>query len=147
MPLGPKNVIEEILRQRPNIPDDQLLEEAKRVFSQYKGVKVGATVTKEDLDKFRKTWVKASGYTPEDAILSVRVSNPNLSDAELVAEANNVYQTYKGPKSALRVTKKDLAEYGSNMVWFNSTPPIPTIPPRFTAPKAESLRKKYLVIG
>jgi hypothetical protein len=82
MPLQPKNAIAEIVRQHPHIPNDQLLEEAKRVFSQYKGQKVGATVTMEDVEDFRKTQVKVSGYTPEDA----SSTHPSIPCAEVYGE-------------------------------------------------------------
>ena len=119
MPLEPKNTIAEIVRQHPHIPDDQLLEEAKRVFSQYKGVKVGTTVTMEDVEAFKKTQgKKASSSTAKRKKFKVieevfnLAGQPSPSDDELAKRANVLrLMVPEGakPKSAA-ITEEDVEE-------------------------------------
>ena len=162
-PFAAKDAIEEILNHHPNLPDDQLLEEAKRVFDQHKGPKTGRGVSKEDVKEFREEWgyldapagqkrvpakpARTDKYYPEDAILAVRVKSPKISDADLLKEANKLYRDHEGPKTASEVTEKDLKEYGSNVTWLNAPPLTPPIQDTLSPPEAASLRKKYVVIG
>ena len=121
-PFTAEEALWDICQQHPDIPDDQLLEEAKLLFKQHAKPKAGRGVYKKDLKQFKETYARIVNkpFSAKDALAIVyqqHGSTSHISDDQLLQEAKYLFKQHAKPKEGTGVYKKDVKEFRDKVSW------------------------------